>query len=67
MLEQRLIGNEGTFVGQITITNVPGDVNGYAELVSLQQELKLRANIQTQGSIITLPPVEDIPPPPPAG
>jgi hypothetical protein len=67
MIEQRLIGNEGTYVGQITITNTPGDVNGYAELVSLQQELKLRANVQTQGSIITSPPPEDIPPTPPAG
>jgi sorbitol-specific phosphotransferase system component IIA len=63
MLTQRLTLDQGVVAGQVVITFVPGDVNGMAELQSLHEELKLRANIQTQGSIITTPAPEDIPPP----
>lgn len=60
MLTQRLVADEGTMTGTITITCEPG---GLAELYGLHEELKLRANITTQGSIITTPPAEEIPPP----
>jgi hypothetical protein len=34
--------------------------------MSLQEELALRINVETQGSMIKELPVEDVPPPPPA-
>jgi hypothetical protein len=64
MITQRFVGNEGTMTGQLTISTIPDDANSYAELLALREELKLRVNIKTEGSIITTPPVEDIPPPP---
>jgi hypothetical protein len=62
MIVQRFVGDEGSMQGRLTIENAAGDANGYAELVSLGEELKLRANIRTEGPIITRPPVEDTPP-----
>ena len=59
MLTQRLVADEGPMTGTITITCDPG---GLAELYGLHEELKLRANMTTQGSIITTAPVE-VPPP----
>lgn len=67
MITQRFVGDEGTMTARLTIETNPDDPNSYAELLSLQQELKLRANVFTQGSIITGPPVEDESPPPPPG
>ena len=64
MITQRFVGNEGTMAAQLTIETIPDDANSYAELLALQQELKLRANVKTEGSIITTPAPEDIPPPP---
>jgi hypothetical protein len=64
MITQRLVGDQGAMAARLTIENAPGDVTGYAELLSLQEELKLRVNVHTEGSIITLPKPEDIPPPP---
>lgn len=66
-ITQRFVGNEGTMAATLTITCESGSTNSYAELLSLQQELALRVNVYTEGSIITSPPVEDIPPPPPEG
>jgi hypothetical protein len=66
MITQRLTGDQGAWAGTLTITNTPGDANGWAELQSLQEELKLRANVRTEGSVIVLPRPEDVPPPPPA-
>lgn len=59
MIIQRFIGDQGTWQATLTITTSGQEPNSYAELESLQQELKLRANVTTQGSIITAPPVED--------
>lgn len=56
MLTQRLVGDQNTNTGTLTITCTPGDL---AELMGLQEELKLRANVTTEGSIIT---TVDIPP-----
>lgn len=56
MLTQRLVADQNTNQGTLTITCPVGDL---AELMGLQEELKLRANMTTQGSIITgeTPPV----------
>ena len=64
MITQRLVGDLGTMTGKLTIETVPEDANSMAELMSLADELKLRANVTTQGSILTQPKIEDIPPPP---
>jgi len=50
MLKQRLIGDQNTMDGTLTITCEPGSL---AELMGLQEELKLRSNVTTEGSIIT--------------
>lgn len=63
MITQRLVADLGSQSGRVTIECVPGSPNGLAELMSLHEELKLRANINTEGSIITQPAAEDIPPP----
>jgi hypothetical protein len=63
MLDQRLVADQGKITGTITITCVDGDVNGLAELQGLHEELKLRPNIHTQGSIITAMPAGEVPPP----
>lgn len=63
MITQRLTSNENPpITGRIVIETTPGDVNGLAELYGLHAELKLRANIKTEGSIIT-PPSQEEPPP----
>ena len=62
MITQRLVADLGTMVGTLTIQTNPNDPNSLAELQSLQAELKLRVNVQTEGSIITTPPAGDIPP-----
>ena len=67
MITQRFVGDQGKMTATLTVTCEPGSTNSYAELLSLQQELALRVNVSTEGSIITSPPVEDIPPPPPVG
>lgn len=59
MLTQRLVADEGPMTGTITITCEPG---GLAELYGLHEELRLRANITTEGSIITTPPAQEVPP-----
>lgn len=65
MITQRFTGNQGTMQAKLVIDTNPGDPNSYAELLSLQQELKLRPNVHTEGSIITTPPPEDEDPPAP--
>jgi hypothetical protein len=60
MLTQRLVANQQTNEGTLTITCPQG---GLAELTGLQEELKLRANITTEGSIIS----GDVPVGPPTG
>jgi hypothetical protein len=50
MLKQRLIGDQNTMDGTLTITCELGSL---AELMGLQEELKLRSNVTTEGSIIT--------------
>lgn len=62
-MTQRFIGDQGTVAGRLVIENVPGDVTGYAELLGLEAELKLRINVHTEGQIITGPPAEETPPP----
>jgi hypothetical protein len=64
MITQRLTADQGTMVARLVIETNPEDANSYAELLSLQEELKLRINVKTEGSIITTPPPEDVPPPP---
>lgn len=65
MITQRLRADQGALTGTLTIESDAGNPNSYAELLSLQEELKLRVNVRTEGSIITLPAPEDVPPPPP--
>ncbi len=50
--------------GTLTITAEDG--NALAELYGLKAELELRANVNTEGSLIKPMPAEDVPPPPPA-
>jgi hypothetical protein len=50
MLTQRLVADQNTMDGTLTITCPLG---GLAELMGLQEELKLRSNVITEGSIIT--------------
>ena len=64
MLIQRLVADQNTNMGHLVIETIPGDANSLAELTGLQEELKLRANIQTEGSIITTVKAGDVPPPP---
>jgi len=64
MITQRLTGDLGKMTGKLVIETVAEDGNSMAELMSLQEELKLRANVTTQGSILTTPPAEEVPPPP---
>jgi hypothetical protein len=59
MLTQRLVADQNTMDGTLTITCPPGSL---AELMGLQEELKLRSNVTTEGSIIT---TADVPPVPP--
>jgi hypothetical protein len=57
MLTQRLVADQNDNTGTLTITC---PVGGLAELMGLQEELKLRPNIGTEGSIITtveVPPI----------
>ena len=63
MITQRLVADQGTGQGRLTIETNPDDPNSLAELTSLQEELKLRANVKTEGSIITTPSAEDVLPP----
>lgn len=48
---------------RLTIETNPEDANSYAELLGLHNELKLRPNVTTEGTIITAPPVENQDPP----
>jgi hypothetical protein len=50
MLTQRLVADQNTMDGTLTITCPPG---GLVELMGLQEELKLRSNVTTEGPIIT--------------
>lgn len=63
MIIQRLVTDLGKMTGTITIKTNPGDPNSVAELMGLFEEMKLRINVETEGSIITQPPAEEIPPP----
>jgi hypothetical protein len=63
MITQRFTGDQGTMTAKLVIETNPEDAGSYAELLALQEELKLRPNVQTQGSIISTPPIEDVPPP----
>jgi hypothetical protein len=58
MLTQRLVGDQNDNTGTLTITC---PVGGLVELESLWAELKLRANITTEGSIITTADVPQLP------
>lgn len=60
MLSQRLTADQNLNKGQIVITAAEGNL---AELMGLHEELRLRINMTTEGSIITLPEPE----PPPMG
>jgi hypothetical protein len=65
MLIQRLVADTVTNTGHLVIETNPEDANSLAELTSLQQELGLRPNIRTEGSIITnahpeQPPMPDV-------
>lgn len=62
MITQRFVGSQASWEATLTITTNGMDPNSYAELLSLQEELKLRSNVQTEGSIITAPPADDPPP-----
>lgn len=59
MLTQQLTGRTEDMSGKLVITAGPAQL---PELVSLAEELKLRANITTDGTIEILP---SLPPPPP--
>lgn len=62
MLRQQLTGDPTKMSGQLVIT---ADPPALPELQSLAEELGLRANIITDGSIVIAPP--PIEPPPPEG
>lgn len=64
MITQRLVADHNGPAGTLTIRTNPADANSLAELMALQEELALRANVQTQGSIITPLRPENVPPPP---
>jgi len=57
MLTQRLVQDMGSNSGTLTITAAAGNL---ADLASLAEELNLRMNIKTEGTITTNPPA---PPP----
>lgn len=59
MLTQRLVADQNTMDGTLTITCDPGNL---AQLMDLQAELASRAEVTTEGSIIT---TVDVPPTPP--
>jgi len=59
MLTQRLIADQNTMDGTLTITCDPGNL---AQLMDLQKELATRAEVTTEGSIIT---TVEVPPAPP--
>lgn len=61
MLTQRLHVDQDAGQGQLVIDSNPEDANSLAELVSLQEELALRANVKTEGSIIKTPPAPPMP------
>lgn len=64
MINQRFVGNQGTWTAKLTIeTTADNAANSYAELLALQEELKLRSNVHTDGPIITAPPAGDEDPP----
>jgi hypothetical protein len=63
MIIQRLRADMGTMEGRLVIETNPDDPNSMAELMGLQEELKLRPNVHTEGSMISTPPIEEIPPP----
>lgn len=60
MLRQQLTGDGSNMSGKLVIT---ADSPALPELQSLAEELKLRANMTTEGSITI---VVDIPQPPPS-
>lgn len=60
MLQQRLVGDRSDHTGTLTIT---AGIGALPELEALQEELRLRMNMETMVSEIKLPPVEDEQPP----
>lgn len=61
MITQRLHIGQDARQGSLVIETNPDDANSLPELISLQEELALRANVKTQGSIIKTPPVPPMP------
>ena len=52
MITQRLVQDLNTNAGTLTITCEPGNL---AELLGIYEELKLRMNVTTEGTITTNP------------
>jgi hypothetical protein len=50
MLTQRLVADQNTMDGTLTITCDPGNL---AQLLDLQKELAFRAEVHTEASVIT--------------
>jgi hypothetical protein len=61
MLTQQLVGDQGDNTGTLTIV---APVGALPELMSLMEELKLRANITTNGPVIRTVDVPTMPPDP---
>lgn len=59
MLTQRLVADQNTMDGTLTITCDPGNL---VQLLDLHKELAARSEITTEGSIITTVEVPPIPP-----
>lgn len=58
MISQKLEADQNLNSGKLVIVAEPGNL---AELMGLHDELKLRMNVNTEGSVITAPPVETPP------
>lgn len=58
MIVQKLVQDQNLNSGTLTITAEPGHL---AELVGLHEELRLRVNVDTQGTVTTNPKAE-VPP-----
>jgi len=61
MIIQKITEDQNLMTGTLVIR---AEAPNLPELHSLWEELKLRPNVQTEGSVITLP---QAPPPPPEG
>lgn len=61
MIIQRLHVDQDAGQGKLVIETNPDDANSLPELISLQEELALRANVKTEGSIVKTPPAPPMP------